>query len=268
MERTLTVANGTRLCIDEIGSAGSPLIVHLEGHMAQLISTPRSYAERLAESGYRVVRVDNRDVGGSDRFPGVAYTLTDMVEDVHGLIAELGGPALVCGRSMGGAIAQLLTLMYPGDVAGLGLFFTFATERPSRAPGPVAQAPFHDEVSFLAWERQSLPTIAGSGYPYPPDDITWLASTMWRRGVDWGGFERQRRAMGEQAPWADRLGDIAVPTVIVHGDEDPVVPVESSRRLAELIPGADLRIVPGMGHQQPPELDEFFVAATLATVGH
>lgn len=268
MERTLAVANGTRLCIDEIGSAGIPLIVHLEGHMAQLISTPRSYAERLAECGYRVVRVDNRDVGGSDRFPDAAYTLTDMVEDVHGLIAELGGPALVCGRSMGGAIAQLLALTHPEDVSGLGLFFTFAKERDSRTPGPVAQAPFHDEASFLAWERQSLPTIAGSGYPYPPEYVTWLATTMWGRGVDWSGFERQRLAMGAQPPWAGRLGDIAVPTVIVHGDEDPVVPVESGRRLAELIPGADLRVVPGMGHQQPPELDEFFVEATLATAGH
>lgn len=263
MERIIHCPNGTRLCIDEIGDPGGPLVVQLEGHMAQLVSTPLSYAELLADHGLRVVRVDNRDVGRSSRCPGQDYTLADLAADVHGLIGELGGPAVVCGRSMGGAVAQLLAIHHPEDVCGLGLFFTFAKEAPSPDPAPIGPAPFHDETSFLDWERQSLPGIAGSRHPFSDADITWLADTMWRRGVDWAGFERQRRAMGLEPPWAARLAEVRVPTVVVHGAEDQVVPVAAARRLAELIPHAELSVVDGMGHQQPPALDDIFVDATL-----
>lgn len=268
MERIVTVANGTRLCIDEIGDPGAPLVLQVEGHMAQLISIPRSYCERLAEHGFRVVRVDNRDVGRSDRFRGTDYRLCDMAEDIHGLVQVLEAPAVVCGRSMGGAIAQLLAIGHPKDVLGLGLFYTFAKQHQGRnAPTPGTAAPFHDEGSFLDWERNSLPAIAGSRYPYPPGDIEWLAATMWRRGVDWDGFERQRRAMDLEPPWADALGAVDVPTVIVHGVEDPIVPVAAGRNLHALVLGSQLRVIEGLGHQQPPELDDVFVEATLAAAG-
>lgn len=267
MERIVTVANGTRLCIDEIGDPAAPLVLQLEGHMAQLISTPQSYCERLAERGFRVARVDNRDVGRSSRFPGVDYRLRDMVEDIHGLLHVLGSPAVVCGRSMGGAIAQLLAIHHPEDVLGLGLFYTYAKSpaiHGDAPPAPFTPAPFVDERSFLIWERASLPAIAGSRHPYPPGYIEWLAPAMWARGVDWEGFERQRRAMGFEPPWANSLAAVDVPTVIVHGDEDPVVPVEAGRRLHTLMPGSDLRVVRGLGHQQPDELEDVFVAATPA----
>ncbi|MDO5499347.1 MAG: alpha/beta hydrolase [Propionibacteriaceae bacterium] len=224
MERTVRTANGTDLRIDEVGDAGAPLIVQLEGHMAQLIATPESYCRLLAEEGFRVVRVDNRDVGGSSRFPGRSYRLTEMAEDVHGLIGELGRPAVVCGRSMGGAIAQLLAIRHPDDVLGLGLFFTFAKEAPPREPPAPTMAPFHDQATFVAWEQQTLPGIAGSAHPFPAAYITWLATTMWRRGVDWSGFERQRRAMELEPPWGADLARVTVPTVIVHGEEDLIVP--------------------------------------------
>lgn len=269
VERIVNCPNGTRLCIDEVGDPEGPLVVQLEGHMAQLISTPQSFCERLAERGLHVVRVDNRDVGRSSRFPGRDYTLRDMADDVHGLLGQLGGPAVVCGRSMGGAIAQLLAIHHPEDVSGLGLFFTFATESASPEPAPVGPAPFDDAASFLTWERQSLPGIAGSHHPFTDDEIASLAREMWERGVDWAGFERQRRAMGLEGPWAAQLAEVGVPTVIVHGAEDPVVPVTAGRRLAELIPHAELHIVDGMGHQQPPALDDLFVGATLSVVpGH
>ncbi|MDO5697130.1 MAG: alpha/beta hydrolase [Dermatophilus congolensis] len=270
MERIVDLANGTRLCIDEIGDPQAPLVLQIEGHMAQLISTPESYCERLAEHGFRVVRVDNRDIGRSSRFPGVDYRLRDMAADVHELLRVLGSPAVVCGRSMGGAIAQLLAIDHPDDVLGLGLFYTYAKSlevHGDAPPAPFTPAPFSDARSFFIWERSSLPAIAGSQHPYPPGYIEWLADTMWARGVDWEGFERQRRAMGFEAPWAKGLAAVDVPTVIVHGDEDPVVPVEAGRRLHTLLPGSDLRIIEGLGHQQPEALDDVFVEATLAAAG-
>ena len=266
----VTLAGGTRLCIDEIGDPHAPLVLQLEGHMAQFISTPQSYCERLAEQGFRVVRVDNRDVGRSSRFAGVDYRLLDMAEDVHGLLQMLGAPAVVCGRSMGGAIAQLLAIHHPGDVLGLGLFYTYAKSleiHGDAAPAPFTPAPFVDERSFRIWQRSSLPAIAGSRHPYPPGYIEWLAETMWARGVDWEGFERQRLAMGFEPPWAKALATVDVPTVIVHGDEDPVVPVEAGRRLHGLMPQSQLRVIEGLGHHQPDDLEETFVAATLAAAG-
>lgn len=271
MERHVTTADGTLLCIDETGDPEAPLVLQLEGHMAQLIATPASYCERLAAHGFRVVRVDNRDVGRSQRFPGAAYSLADMVEDVHGLLRVLDRPAVVCGRSMGGAIAQLLAITHPQDVLGLGLFFTFAKEaRPGEpvptGPAPISAAPFADEESFVAWEHATLPGIAGSDHPYGAAYLEWVARTAWSRGVDWDGFERQRQAIARTQPWADRLVDVRVPVSIVHGEQDPIVPVGAAHHLAELLPSATLDVVPGLGHQQPAALDGLFVEATLRAV--
>lgn len=264
MERVVRLANGSVLCVDERGDAHAPLILQIEGHMAQLVSTPETYVDRLVEIGYRVVRVDNRDVGRSARFDGAAYTLADMAEDLHHLLADLGGPAVVCGRSMGGAVAQLLALAHPDDVVGLGLFFTWAGSMTGGLEPEPRPAPFRDEESFLAWELDSLPRIAGSAHPFGRDEIETLARHLWQRGVSWDGYERQRRAIATTPPWASRLGEIAVPAVVVHGTEDPVIPVSAGEQLAGLIPGAELRLVDGMGHQQPPALDEFFLEATVA----
>lgn len=237
-------------------------MLQLEGHMAQLIATPESFCDKLAQHGVRVVRVDNRDVGRSQRFPGVDYTLADLAEDVHGLITALGGPAFVCGRSMGGAVAQLLALAHPQDVLGLGLFFTFAKAGDDPPPRPVDPAPFTDEDGFVAWQQAGLPGIAGPAHPFTADYVDWISRASWRRGVDWDGFERQRRAMALTPPWAHRLGEITVPVVIVHGAQDPIVPVAAAYRLKDALPQASLHIVPGLGHQQPPALDDLFVAAT------
>ncbi len=265
MERIVACPNGTSLAIDEIGPGDGPLLLQLEGHMAQLVATPRSYCERLAGLGYRVVRVDNRDAGRSTRFPGAGYTLADMAEDVHGLLQVLGSPAVVCGRSMGGAIAQLLALAHPEDVLGLGLFFTYAKQVPAGLLPPPRPAPFGDAESYRRWEHASLRPIAGPDYPFAPEYIDELAATAWARAgaVDWDGYERQRRAMWLTPPWASRLAQVSVPVAIVHGEQDSVITLPAARALQRALPQAVLRVVPGMGHQQPPELDELFVAATL-----
>lgn len=101
MEQLLPLGEVT-LCVDSFGTPGDPLIVNIEGHGAQLISTPASYCARLAKAGTHVVRFDNRDVGRSTRM-SKNYPLMDMVRDVHALINYFGSPAVVTGRSMGGS---------------------------------------------------------------------------------------------------------------------------------------------------------------------
>lgn len=257
----LVPITGGALCITRRGDPTGPLIVHLEGHRAQLISIPSSYLDRLAAAGMHVVCVDNRDVGKSLRANG-DYTLEAMADDVHQLIARLGAPAIVTGRSMGGAIAQLLALNYPADVAGLALFYSYAQSE-VRAVRPVAKAPFSDGAQFINYQLQALPQIAGSRFGLRRDDIVHLARTMWQRGVSWQGWERQRRAMEATQPWAHRLGEIRVPTVVVHGSEDPVIAPDNGRQLAAAIDGASFHLVDELGHQQPGELSEMFAELTL-----
>lgn len=267
MERMVTAANGTQLAIDELGDPGAPLIVQLEGHQAQWVSVPDSYCRSLVEAGFRVVRMDNRDVGRSQRFAGIDYTLADMAADVHGLLQVLGSPAVVCGRSMGGAIAQLLAVHHPEAVLGLGLFYTFAKRTRSGALPPRTEPPFHTEDEFTRWQHRSLPPIAGPRYPYTPESLDHLAHTMWLRGVDWAGYDRQLQAMWRQPAWAEHLAAVDVPVAIVHGDLDPLIGVEEAHDLARLLPHARLHIVPGLGHQQPVALDDLFVTATLQAAG-
>lgn len=249
------------LCITRHGDPAGPLVLHLEGHRAQLISLPSAYLKILSDAAMHSVCVDNRDVGKSFRAQS-SYTLEDMAEDIHQLIAHLGRPAIITGRSMGGAIAQLLALKYPEDVAGLGLFYTFALSEPRTATPPGA-VPFANRTQFIDYQLRELPTIAGSRYPMDREEICTLANAMWDRGVSWAGWERQRQAMEATAPWADRLSEIAVPTVIIHGGEDPIIDPRFARDLANAITTADLHIIDGLGHQQPTELSELFADLTL-----
>lgn len=260
MERIIETTSGIRLCIDEFGDPADPLALQLEGHMAQLIATPASFCTQLADRGFYVVRVDHRDVGRSQRFVDRRYSLHDMADDVHGLIEALAaGPALVCGRSMGGMIAQVLAVDHPRDVLGLALFYTAAPSERAAHPDPVQFPQLATEEDFVRWELETLPGIAGPAYPASADDIVAVATQAWARGVDVGGFERQLRAMRRTPDWSAKLLGIDVPVTIVHGDADPVIPVSSAHTLNRVIRRSHLEIVEGMGHQQPVELDDFFV---------
>lgn len=175
---------------------------------------------------------------------------------------------MVCGRSMGGMVAQYLACAHPQDVAALGLFFTrpplprtaaLVGEQPDAAADPS----FTDEGAFVAWELESLPGLAGPRYPFPPGYLEQLARAAWRRGVDTEGFARQARAMATTPDWSDRVRGLRIPVTIIHGDADPVIPLRFAHDLVALLPQADLHVVPGMGHQQPPELDDLFAGVVL-----
>ncbi|WP_288765756.1 alpha/beta fold hydrolase, partial [uncultured Varibaculum sp.] len=210
-------------------------------------------------------RFDNRDVGRSSPTP-YPYDLRDMAADVAALIRFYGSPATVTGRSMGGAIAQLLALDFPQLVSGLGLFFTYA-KNSSQLVKPVRKAPFSNRDQFLAWHFRQITEIAGSKYPWKEKRLHDLVTRCWQRGFSWKGTERQRQAMERTAPWAQRLGEIQVPVSIVHGEEDPVIPAAAGQELHRLIQHSQLHLVPGMGHQQPLEVNDLFLKATLEAAG-
>lgn len=265
MEKLLPLDSGRSICVEEFGNPGDPLMIHIEGHGAQLVSVPESYCQRLADAGFFVIRFDNRDVGRSSPAP-CPYDLRDMADDVAALIRFYGSPATVTGRSMGGAIAQLLALDYPQLVSGLGLFFTYAKSS-TQLVKPVREVPFSNRDQFLAWHFHQITEIAGSKYPWEEKRLHDLVARCWQRGFSWEGTERQRQAMERTAPWAQRLKEIKVPTSIVHGEKDPVIPAAAGRELHRLIQHSQLHLVPGMGHQQPAEADDLFVQATLEAAG-
>lgn len=276
MQRLLTTPTGTTLCVEQTGVATGPLVLALEGHSAQLIQTPSAWARTLAGAGCHVVRVDNRDVGRSQRFdvPGQdAYTLADMAQDVHGLLEVLdAGPAVVCGHSMGGAVAQLLALDHPEDVVGLVLMSTWAASAPA-APRSAVPAPFTDEEGFVAYEQVALPRGAGSRYPLVPSQVEALARAMWARGVDWDGIERQSLAISRTPPWAHRLAELAarcrageLGVDIIHGTQDTTVDPAAAAALHQALPGSRLHLVPGMGHLWPAALAVPVAEAALALV--
>lgn len=265
MGKWVQVSKGISLYLQEFGDPDDPLMIHIEGHGAQLISVPENYCRRLAQAGFQVIRFDNRDVGRSSRAP-FPYDLRDMANDVAGVIANYGSPAVVTGRSMGGVIAQLLALEHPEMVAGLGLFFTYAKSA-SSSVNPIRRVPYASVSQFEKWHFQQIGKIAGSQYPWDNRQLTALVASCWRRGFSWEGLERQRQAMERTRPWAKRLQEIKVPVSIVHGEEDRVIPVSAGKQLHRLIPQSRLHLVPGMGHQQPPQAEELFIRATLEAAG-
>ncbi|MEA5154383.1 alpha/beta hydrolase [Raineyella sp.] len=250
--------NGTRLCLQVFGTPDAPLQVQLEGRGAQLVSLSRQFCVDLAARGFRVVRVDNRDAGRSQKFPDRPYDLTAMADDVAGLIEVFGGePATVCGRSLGGMVAQLVALAHPALTGALGLFYTAPRSDRTVSAGEPAAAP--GEAEWVEDFVNAVLPLAGSLYPYDPRELIRLGHRLYARDHDPLGEHRQNLAMARTPDWSARLAEVAVPTAILHGDEDEVIPLSAAEDLHRLIPRSTLRVLWGMGHGQPPQLDGVFV---------
>lgn len=258
--------NGTRLCIQVFGDPQAPLQVQLEGNGAQLVSLSRQFCVDLAARGFRVVRVDHRDSGLSQRFPDTRYDLSALAEDTHGLIDMFGGePAVVCGRSLGGMVAQLLALRHPESVQALGLFYT--SPRPGLAMDDLGDPePMKSEAEYVEDFVNGVRPLAGSIYPYDVAELQRLGHKLFARSQDPEATHRLTRAMALTPDWSGDLGRILAPTAILHGDEDPLFPLEVGEELHRRIPASMLRVLWGMGHGQPAQLDNVFVD-TCATLG-
>ncbi|MEM9668326.1 MAG: alpha/beta hydrolase [Pseudomonadota bacterium] len=281
-------ANGISFEYDEIGPSDGDPVLLVMGFGAQMTFWPDSFRQPLADAGYRVIRFDNRDIGLSHQFddkgiPNIAgvmakatagedasdlvpYKLDDMVADTAAVIEALDiKPAHIVGASMGGMIAQLLTLDYPGHVRSLTAMMTTSGD-PSLPPAkPEAMAaltaqpesPARDDV--IATGVTARKTIGSHPDVRDPDDmIRDKVATGFDRAYRPFGVMRQYGAILAQTHWYERLGDIAKPTLVVHGVEDPLLPVTSGRDVANRIEGAEIAEVEKWGHDLPeavtPEL--------------
>lgn len=280
-------ANGLSLEIDDQGPANAEPLLMIMGLGMQLTAWPDGLVTRLLAAGFRVIRFDNRDAGLSQRFdhlgqPNIAvaslqhllhlpvrspYTLTDMALDALGVLDALGlRRAHVCGASMGGMIAQQLALLAPERVKSLSLMMTSSGSRalpgPSlRVRGALLKRPADPlDLAAMAERTYALFRLIGSpAYPTPEAELRQRIMASLRRSNRPNGVLRQLAAIAADSRRAEQLGRIQAPTLILHGDADPLLPVAAAHDLARRIAGARLDIIPGMGHDLPEPLWPRFV---------
>jgi pimeloyl-ACP methyl ester carboxylesterase len=273
-------ANGVTIEYESFGAATDPVVLMIMGLGAQLTRWPVPLCQMLVSRGFRVIRFDNRDIGLSTKFddvpvpmiatifaarmaglpPPVPYTLHDMAADTVGLMDALDiGKAHIVGASMGGMIAHLVAADYPQRVLSLTSIMSTSGNLALPPPTPaaaallVARPPHPSDIE--AYVKHALNNMRVLGSPAAPIDEARARERIIadvRRSYSPTGYGRQLAAVTATGDRSTSLRRIKAPTVVVHGADDPLVPLAAGRHCAELIPGAELRIVAGMGHDIPP----------------
>ncbi|MDP1625681.1 alpha/beta fold hydrolase [Parvibaculum sp.] len=291
-------ANGIELEYESFGSEEHETILLIMGLGAQLTQWPVELCDDLVARGYRVIRFDNRDVGLSSRIERdrafvwsdalfslmsgkpafVAYSLSDMAADAVGLLDALGiEKAHIAGASMGGMVAQHVAAEYPERTLSLTSIMSSSGNPvlpPAKprvyslflSPSPAA----HDTDAIVARGVKTYETIGSPGFP--TDEVTlrdWVMRDATRAYYP-AGVVRQMAAVMTDGDRRPKLRTIRAPAVVLHGADDPLVPVAAGVDTAENIPEAELRIVEGMGHDMPLALigtiaDAIVAAAVRAT---
>ena len=286
-------ANGIELEYVIDGAADARPLLAIMGLGAQLIRWPQGFVDRLAARGFRVIRFDNRDVGLSEKFeaagrpdlpaimaaraagqaPPVAYTLDDMARDAAGLLDALGiDKAHIVGASMGGMIAQLVAADHPHKTLTLTSIFS-TTGHPDLPPAtPEAMTrltlpapdPREDLEAYVAHSIASSRIMGSPGYPATDEKLRAEAIATVERCYYPVGFARQYAAIVASGNRRERVRKITAPTTVIHGTDDPLVPVSGGRDTAANIPGAVWVEFPGMGHDIPTELWDPIIDAIAA----
>ncbi|EOZ3812832.1 alpha/beta fold hydrolase [Citrobacter youngae] len=264
---------------ETFGDPTSPAILLIAGNGAQLLFWDRGFCEMLTASGFFVVRFDNRDCGLSTKFDDwspsnimsairlfsegkavtAPYTLDDMAEDVADLLDALAiAKAHICGASMGGMIAQVFAYRHPERTLSLVSIMS-NTGNPSAKPGKaeaiaalVAPAP-EERDAYIDHQMNIWRPISSPGYPMDENRARRYLAESYDRAFCPAGMARQNLALLATGDRRRALSTIHAPTLIVHGADDPLIPVESGIETARIIPGAELNIIDGMAHELPPE---------------
>ncbi|MBG9783310.1 alpha/beta fold hydrolase [Shouchella lehensis] len=289
--------NTIELAYDSFGNENDEAIILISGLGVQMIRWTDSFCQMLTERGFRVIRFDNRDVGCSTHFshypaldfttlatslmsgerPDIPYTLNDMAKDAIGLLDGLAiDRAHFVGRSMGGMIAQIVASEYPERVLSLTSIMssTGNPALPQTSPEIMAMMtkpapnPFEDEVGFLAHKLSFAKCIAGTGYPFEKKAYRDSIMAEVQRNYDPGSVGRQIAAMAIAGDRRPRLATIKVPVLVIHGMDDPLIDPACGEDTASAIPGAELLLVDGMGHDLPPQLYKVIIDGIERTARH
>jgi pimeloyl-ACP methyl ester carboxylesterase len=271
-------ANGVGICVESFGDPADPAIVLSHGAGNSMLSWDEQLCQRLAAGGRRVVRYDIRDAGRSVTYPPgpPPYGMRDLVADAVGILDALGlETAHFVGLSQGGAIGQLLALDHPDRVTTLTLVASTPGapgHEGSGLPGVTDElgAFFADEPPPPDWTDRAavIEYIVESERPFAArfDEAAMrdLAGRVFDRSADIEASLTNVFAMDPGEPWRARLGELTVPTLILHGTEDPMFRFAHAEALADEIPGAELIGLEPMGHEYlPPATWDVVVPAIL-----
>jgi pimeloyl-ACP methyl ester carboxylesterase len=249
---------------EAFGDPADEAVLLINGLGSQMTRWPEAFCARLVAKGLYPLRFDNRDVGLSTWCEGQDYTVDDMAADGAAVLDAAGRTrAHIVGVSMGGMIAQVFAANYPARTLSLTSIMS-NTGNPNLPPPNAAllnTRPLDpSDPDFIADTVARAEAIGSPAYPWPPGALAARAKAEAERGFNPAGVQRQMAAIRASGDRREKLSTIKAPTMVLHGESDPLVPVIGGRDTAANIPGAELRTIPGMGHDLPPALYETFIA--------
>ena len=286
MTEQITRVGDVDIAYETFGDPGDPAMLLVMGLGIQMIGWDEELCGMWADRGLYVIRFDNRDTGHSSQVEGspapdfmaaiagdtssASYLLADMADDAVGLLDHLGiNAAHVVGVSMGGMIAQTMAIRHPDRVLSLTSIMSTtgdqAVGRPRPEILPVLLAPSpNDRQGFVDHQVGVFRRIGSPGYPGDEDRIRALCEQSFDRCFSPVGFARQLLAIFASGDRTSDLASVRAPALVIHGEEDPLIEVSGGEATAKAIPGAELLVIPGMGHDLPPVLWPKIVDAVVA----
>ncbi|MFC4783323.1 alpha/beta fold hydrolase [Nocardioides sp. MAHUQ-72] len=282
------VSPGIELCYQTFGDPDSEPLLLVMGLGGPMNWWDPELCRMLAASGFYVIRYDNRDTGRSSRAVGrvkrstlvrafaggrvrAPYGMGDLAGDAFGLLDHLGiDAAHVVGVSMGGMIVQTMAITQPARVRSMTSIMsttgkrTVGWQHPSLL-GPMLASRRAGREEYVRSSAVMWRMIGSPAYPQTREQVEERAGETFDRGVSTAGVMRQMLAVLTQHNRGARLRGVRVPTLVIHGLADKMVHVSGGRATAAAVPGAELLLIDGMGHDMPPDLFETFVAAIRRT---
>jgi pimeloyl-ACP methyl ester carboxylesterase len=251
---------------------------------AQLIAWPEAFVQQLTARGFFTIRYDNRDSGLSTKFDGtpdfaalfsgdvssVAYRIEDMADDAIVLLDELGvARTHVVGVSMGGMISQALVINYPARFLSACSIMSTTGDRTVGAPTGEAvtallRPPAANREEAVAASLESSKVISSPGFPFDVDLMTRRAAAAYDRSYCPEGTARQLGAILGSPDRTEGLHRVTIPFLVIHGEEDPLVTVSGGKATAAAVPGSELVVIPGMGHDLPDAVWDLIIDAIVA----
>jgi pimeloyl-ACP methyl ester carboxylesterase len=287
-ELSAPVSPGVELCYQTFGDPDDEPLLLVMGLGGPMTWWDPALCRMLAEAGFYVIRYDNRDTGRSSRGTGrvtrgmlvqaflgrrvkAPYSLADLGQDAFGLLDHLGiESAHVVGVSMGGMIAQTMAVQAPGRVRSLVSIMSTTGRRtvgwldPRLVPMMLGKRGTTVE-EYLEASVIGAAAIGSPAYPEGDEAARARAQQTWDRGINPAGVMRHMMAVLTQPNRAAALRSLRMPATVIHGMADRMVHVSGGRATAQAIPGAQLLLIPGMGHDLPPALFETFTDAIRRT---
>jgi pimeloyl-ACP methyl ester carboxylesterase len=273
--------SGIEIAYERRGNPSDPVVLLVMGLAAQLIHWSEGFLAELLRRGLQVIRFDNRDAGRSTHFhdapkpdlraalagdlSSAPYTLSHMAADAVGLLDALDlGAAHVVGASMGGAIAQTIAIEHPARVLSLTSMLSTTGDMAVGQPHPetlkavFGGPPATTRQAVIDRAVRAFGIVGSPAYPTDPAAIAENAGLAWDRDHDPIAIARQAVASVASGDRTLRLGEVAVPALVIHGLADTICDASGGRATAAAIPGAELVLIEGMGHNLPPGLWDRF----------